>query len=212
MSDAITKFPLAWPRGYARTPAAQRKRAHFGFRARGVSVNEAVGRIHGALDAFTRTGQNYRTIPEDSIISTNLELRLDGLPKSVQAAPVDPGAAVYFELDGRTIVLCCDKWTTVNDNLAAIAATLDAMRSLERWGVSESERAFTGFAALPAPGQVQARTCWVVLGIAPTRDAAVINAAWREKAKVCHPDMPGGSHAAMAEVNTARDQALNFSN
>lgn len=58
---------------------------------------------------------------------------------------------------------------------------------------------------LPAPGE---RTCWQVLGIEPTQNAQAIDNAWRERAKVCHPDRPGGSHDAMTELNTARDQTL----
>ena len=141
------------------------------------------------------------------VISTNAPLRLDGLPRSDRGEPADSGVAVYFTLDDKPTVLCCDKWLTVGENLAAIAATLEAMRGLERWGVAESERAFTGFMALPAPGEVKARTCWDVLGITSTQNKQAIDDAWREKAKVCHPDMPGGSHESMTELNTARDQA-----
>lgn len=30
---------------------------------------------------------------------------------------------------------------------------------------------------------------------------------WTGCTKLCHPDLPGGSHDAMSELNTARDQA-----
>lgn len=40
-----------------------------------------------------------------------------------------------------------------------------------------------------------------------TPGRSAIDSAWREKAKTCHPDRPGGSHDAMTELNTARDQA-----
>lgn len=216
MTD-ITASPLSWPRGYERTPKRDRKRATFGTttqvhgasytRKRELTVAESLSRLHRAFNAFTKPGHTYRIIPEQAVISTNLKVRLDGLPYSGQSEPEDVGVAVYFEFDGKATVMCCDKWTRVADNLNSIAATLDAMRALERYGVSESERAFNGFMALPAPGEVKARTCWEVLGIAATQSKAAIDDAWRERAKVCHPDRPGGSHDAMSELNTARDQA-----
>ena len=73
------------------------------------------------------------------MISTNLKLRLDGLPRSDQATPADPGVAVYFELDGKTIVLACDKWNRVADNIYAIAKHVDALRGQDRWGVGTVE-------------------------------------------------------------------------
>ena len=46
----------------------------------------------------------------------------------------------------------------VEESLAAIAATLDAMRAIERHGGARVlERAFTGFTAVPAP---DARKHW----------------------------------------------------
>jgi hypothetical protein len=212
---SVTRYPLAWPTGYQRTTS--RSNAQFGtIKNAGASqwknrqrltIAEAVKRLQSALDGFNSRTHYDRCHVPDAILSTNLRTRLDGLPSSGQPEPADPGAAIYFRLDGKDKVMCCDKWSRVADNIAGIAATLDALRSIERWGVSECNRAFTGFEALPAPGDVQARTCWTVLGIPPTRDPAVIDAAWRDRAKVCHPDLPGGSHEAMSELNTARDQA-----
>mgnify|MGYP006352653169 FL=1 len=37
--------------------------------------------------------------------------------------------------------------------------------------------------------------------------AAAVHEAWRDRAKACHPDRPGGSHDAMTELNLACDQA-----
>ncbi len=42
-----------------------------------------------------------------------------------------------------------------------------------------------------------------VLEVDPAADAAVIRAAYRVLARVHHPDLPGGSHARMVEINQA---------
>jgi len=218
MNQNVTSYPLSWPRGYVRTDAGNRQFAKFSKvqsqpgqswkSTAKLTVADALGRLMDAISAFTRAGKEWRINPDNVVVSTNVRTRVDGLPISGQKEPKDPGVAVYLEKDGKPIVLCCDKWTRLADNIAAVAATLDAMRSLERWGVAESERVFTGFTALPAPGDSQARTCWEVLGIPCTRDRDQINVAYRNKTRECHPDRPGGSHDRMAELNTARDQAL----
>lgn len=218
--STITAFPLAWPRGYERTPKECRQRSAFGTTKQKVggvsrwmsrerlSISKAVSRLDAEIRRFTKAGRPWRIVPEEVVISSNLRTRLDGLPMGNQPEPSDVGVAIYFRLDGQLTVMCCDKWDRVADNINSVAATLDAMRALERYGVSQSERAFTGFAALPAPGEARARTCWEVLGIACTQDRKAIDEAYRKRANVCHPDRPGGSHDAMTELNTARDQAL----
>jgi len=55
--------------------------------------------------------------------------------------------------------MAIDRYSTVEGNLAAIAATLDAMRAIERHGATVIlERTFADFMALPAP--VAAREWW----------------------------------------------------
>ncbi len=53
------------------------------------------------------------------------------------------------------------------DNLWAIAKHVEAMRGLDRWGVGDITRAFTGYAALPAKGESLAsdRAWMAVLGL-----------------------------------------------
>lgn len=203
-----TAFPLAWPEGWPRS--ASRKRATFGKteqRSNGhgswtakkaLSIEEAIRRVRGELQRLGVDAAN------DAIVSTNLKLNLAGFPRGDRGDPADPGAAVYWQDGkGQMRVMAIDVYTRVADNLAAIAATLEAMRAIDRHGGAQIlDRAFSGFAALPPP-----RSCWDVLGIEPGSPESAIRAAWRAKAARVHPDH-GGSDAAMAEVNRARDEAL----
>lgn len=119
------------------------------------------------------------------------------------AEPRDAGVAVYFDLKGARKVFASDRWSRVRDNVRAIAKTIEALRGMERWGASDMlERAFTGFDALPPPA-----SCWSILGLAPGASADKVSAAYRDKAKRAHPDH-GGTEAAMAELNRARDEAM----
>lgn len=205
---SIEAYPLHWPVGYARTPSAERKTAQFNSRDRNtlrsyqskrpLTVADAVKRLQSAVGGFTKPHHNWRT--EGLVVSTNVPVRNDGFPYSNAREPEDPGVAVYFHLDRRPLVFSCDRWKRVADNIAAEAATLEAMRGIERWGVTETERAFTGFAALPE--KAMARTCWVILGVACDAPPDVIKAAYKDACRRTHPDT-GGSAEAFHEVQEA---------
>lgn len=208
------RFPLNWPLGWPRTDAAFRKRAKFakitstyrpsstpggqGYTDRrnsDLSISEATKRVLAELDRMRARGE--------AIISTNLELRLDGLPRSGLRAPDDPGVAVYWnDSVGRPKVMAIDIYETVAGNLGAVAATLDAMRAIERHGGSQIlERAFTGFEALEGPND------YALLGLKKGASKADIDAAFRKLARTHHPDA-GGDPGAFASISAARDRLI----
>jgi hypothetical protein len=165
-----------------------------------VIVSKAIDRLQAEL---------RRLGARDAVLSTNLRLGLRGEPLSGQPEPKDRGVAVYFKLKGKDRVLACDLWTSVAGNIAAIAAHIDALRRIERYGVGTLEQAFAGYDSLPAPGADNDPPWRKVLGLngGPVTEEQV-SAAYRELAKVCHPDLQGGSHEAMAQLNRARDKGL----
>jgi hypothetical protein len=210
----ITASPLCWPPGWRRT----RSRSAAKFR-RGVGgwVGEENARTYKSAkrlevgDGVTRVLDELKAMGVPSwnvIISSDLKLRNDGLPYSTQATlHLDPGAAVYWK-DGKGNRRCMaiDRYDRIADNLAAIAATIEAMRAIERHGGAEIlDRAFTGFAALPAPAAQEAPH--EILGVSEKATLEEINYAYRRLAQQCHPDT-GGSHEQMTRINTARDTML----
>lgn len=186
--------PLAWPIGWPRTTAENRDYGRFSADNRKVSIAVARDRI---VDELRKMGV------DEYILSSDLALRNDGLPRSGQVAPADPGAAVYFRLGDRDQVIPCDKYTRVEQNFAAIAATIAALRTLERHGSGIMERAFTGFQALPNPDN---EAWYIVLGVAPTSSLAVVEAAYKRERGRTHPDRPGGSDEAFNRVAKAWNQ------
>ena len=120
------------------------------------------------------------------VISTNIELRLDGLAYARRKDPDDPGIAVYFEYKGKQMVFACDRWDRVRDNVRAIQKTIEAVRGIERWGASDMmERAFTAFEALPPPSWRQA------LGVEPGATRDDVKSHYRKLVKTHHPDRGG---------------------
>lgn len=206
MAETITAYPLTWPRGKSRTPWDARKRSNFSrresqmvFRDGTYSHTRSDKKYLSIADATRRlTDELDRLGAKNPIISTNLDLRKDGLPRSGQPEPRDPGVAVYFKLDGEPVVLAVDKFSKVADNLAAIAAHINASRAVERYGVGTLKEIFRGFTALPgATAPMDWRT---VLNNPQSLDQAV--RAYYHLAKIRHPDK-GGSTALMAELNAA---------
>jgi hypothetical protein len=216
----ITAYPLQWPAAWKRTNAAWRVQAKFGkarrqtgygenqrwTAARDLTIAEGTERV---LTELKRMGLGR----DDVVISTNLRLRLDGLPHSSQSEPADPGVAVYWQdsMQARK-VMAIDIYDRVADNLAAVAATLEAMRAIERHGgAAILERAFTGFTALPAPIIAGMKRHWrdvlrFELSDKPT--SGTISDRYRKLASAHHPDREGGDDAKMSELNAARDEAL----
>lgn len=193
MNAEVQRFPLAWPVGWKRTSvrgAAQFK--HFKGR---ITADVALRRLEDELRRIGATRE---------ILSSNMELKLSGSPR-FDRPPLgnDPGVAVYFTLKAKRTVLACDRWDRVADNIAAIAAHIDALRRIDRYGVGTLEQAFAGYAALGPSAEDWA----IVLGVSTTASRADILAAHRRLATEHHPDR-GGRADDMARINAARDLAL----
>lgn len=214
MADTPTRYPLAWPFGWKRTApgrravgkfGVQKQSAHGSWKTReALTIAQAARRLQAELE---RMGVH----PGSIVLSSNLRLNQDGSVRSAQAQPADPGVAVYWRAFGDERCMAIDLYTRVEQNIAALAATIDAMRAIERHGgAAILDRAFTGFTALPAPIVAGMKRDWqVVLELQgllrPT--AADVQQAYRRLAAQHHPDR-GGTAAAMAEINAARDDAL----
>lgn len=195
MNDAPSAYPLAWPAGKARTPINARKCGKFRKDGRWMTNAGAADRVELELD---RLGASY------PLISSNVEVTLSGRPRSGAKEPDDPGVCIYFQLAGKPYAMACDRYTTVADNLAAIAAHIDATRAIERHGVASAAETLQAFQALPAPG---GRHWTAVLGLERGATVDQVKSVHRRLLMEHHPDR-GGSDREMGEINRARDEAL----
>ena len=193
--EGVNAYPLSWPVDWPRTK--WRRQAAYK-----VTFTKARDDLMRSLRLF---GLDQRHI----VLSTNVALRVDGLPLAGLAQPQDPGVAVYWMRKQKPEMLACDHWTKVEHNMRALWHAVEALRSLERCGASQVlERAFLGFAALPAANRVKPwREVLFSAPFPPHYTVELVDAAYRELAKIHHPDR-GGSHDRMTEINQARAQAL----
>jgi hypothetical protein len=195
MSDSasVPRYPLEWPLGWKR--ARYRRSGTFKKDGAAINVEQATRRLEREMD---------RLGAKNAVLSTNVTLRLDGRPRGDER-PNDPGVALYFTFKARATVLACDSYFKVADNIAAIAAHIDALRAIDRYGVGTIEQALAGYKALPADTAADWRA---VFGFAknsrPTLDQ--VDSAYKALARQKHPDA-GGTDVEMAHLNRARDYA-----
>jgi hypothetical protein len=186
MSEVTEAYPLTWPVHRPRTRWPEQSN----FR---VTLGQSIKDVQREVSLLG--GRKL-------IISSNLPLRRDGMPYANSSQPTDRGVAVYFEYKGKPMCFACDRWKAVEDNMRAIAKTIEALRGIARWGTGDMiQQAFTGFTALPAP-----ESWWQVLGLkGPSVSRDEIESAHRSLIMKHHPDR-GGDVDLAARINRARDQ------
>src|SRR5438093_12522325 len=137
MNKAIESYPLYWPEDRPRTPAGHRVRRQFS----------------GSFDQIRRQlcDELDRLRAASVIISSNIPLRADGMPRAGVDRLDDPGIAVYFMLKKQEMCFACDKYALAWENVRAIQKTIEAIRGIERRGTCHIiGRAFRGLKAIPA--------------------------------------------------------------
>lgn len=194
-------YPLHFPADRPRTAARDRKEALWRDAGNRITLTAAKKRLIQQVNAMTRTGRDWRV--QNQVLSTSIRYTASGARDQAVSRrdPEDPGVAFYFDLDGKPHVLACDRWDTVADNIAAIAAHIEALRGQERWGVADLRQAFAGHVALPAPDP-----WWTVLEVERTASIDVIAAVYRAKAKTAHPNA-GGDRTAWDRLHVAYETA-----
>lgn len=184
------EYPLVWPAGWPRMKS--HKRGKFMNGRSSISYSAAEKRLLGELGRL-HPGKI------EVICSSNM-IR--------DRQPADAGVAVYFQAVGKPMrVIAVDIYDRVEDNVAAIAATVEAMRAIERHGGAQIlERAFTGFDALPAPASSRP---WEILGVGQDASEEAISGAYRHASKKLHPDNADtGDAEKFKALAAARDAML----
>lgn len=197
MAEKPSAYPLAWPAGWPRTALYDKRNGAFSRNGQRITIEAARYRLSDELD---RLPAYY------VVLSSNVPMRLDGKPSTNLSGIEDVGVCCYFQLGNKPISLPCDRYKTVPDNIAAIAAHISATRAIERHGVGSLEKMFAGFMALPAP-EPPALSWWKVLGIpADVKDIDYAEFQYRKLMKEAHPDV-GGSQKRASELNLAIGEA-----
>lgn len=193
----VEAYPLHWPSDYPRSKRYKDSRFKTTVAKARNYIKDEVRRLGG----------------KDVIISSNVPINKDGELRAdyTRYKLDDPGIAVYFMYNGNQVCLCCDTYARTWENLHGIGRTIEALRQIDRDGVSDFlNRAFTGFKAIAE--RASGPSCWDVLNIEPTKNKAEIDKAYKQLVKDCHPDKQTGSLDKFHELQAAREAAHNYAN
>jgi len=79
---------------------------------------------------------------------TESQIRLDGWIRA-DATPTSPGVILAFDSRYGPLKYACDAFSHWKDNMRAIALGLEALRRVDRYGISKRGEQYTGYRALP---------------------------------------------------------------
>lgn len=124
------------------------------------------------------------------------QLRLDGMPRA-GANPASPGVIVSFDSKNGPMSLPCDQFDRWTDNLRAIALALEALRKIDRYGVTQSGEQYRGWQALPQPETIERMIPTVEAAMKFLRSLVTTSAGmpWADVVRraqfITHPDRGG---------------------
>jgi hypothetical protein len=147
------------------------------------------------------------------------ELRVDGTPRA-GARPSHPGVVVSFESRFGPLRYASDRYHDWRANLRGVALSLEALRAVDRHGVTRRGEQYVGWAQLEPPGagpgpistrEEAARFIAEQSGI-PNAIHAILaghvvdrSVAFRASAKRLHPDAVTGDAELFQRLQQARD-------
>src|ERR1051326_1430375 len=172
-------YPLAWPERKPRTPAANRQKGHYSLR----TFPQAMGTIEIEVARWQKRDRAARLV--DWEVTTNQAGR--------HTVSADPGAALWFTLAGKDVtgetalmVLACDKFEEVPQNMGAVSLTWERLRRVDDVGAYSLVSAVEGARALPPPADYRrdAEIRWrETLGVGDNASLLVAEAAYPALAK-----------------------------
>jgi len=152
--------------------------------------------------------------PIMQIAVTEAEIRLDGRVYA-NARPSHPGVILTFDSKHGPLSYHTDRYTEFQDNVRAIVLSLEALRKVDRYGVSKEGSQYAGYKRLPPAGEATKRittadeaatfiekqfpevTAAQILSSSP-----LFETAYRQSARRLHPDH-GGDNDAWIDLQDA---------
>lgn len=131
------------------------------------------------------------------------EIRQDGLPRA-NARPHDPAIILNFESRFGPLRYGCDTYDDHLANLRAIALALEALRAVDRYGVTKRGEQYQGWKALPANTMSRAAAeNFLRMFVVPGQQHD-FHTLYRLAAKKLHPDV-GGDKVGWEELQRAKE-------
>jgi hypothetical protein len=148
--DGLRVGPIReWPG--ALTPSGQRQSSKFKTHASGSSYRRVPTALSDTTELLKRELKALGAKNAEMLIAMRPEdFRNDGYPRATAKA-AHPGIILSFDSSVGHLSYPCDTFTTWQDNLRAVALALEALRKVDRYGVTKNGQQYKGFLELEAP-------------------------------------------------------------
>lgn len=178
----------AWPG--AATPASRRRSSRTFTVSAAATLQELEAEIarHSGRDAFLEVDVTERDVRQDGSLRSS-------------ARPGSPGVVLYFTHPTQgALRFAADSHQVWHHNVRAILLTLEALRSVERYGAVQDAQQFRGFKALPAStttltmgrsAAIEILAAHSQINIAQDAELDLLREAYRRARARTHPDVVG---------------------
>lgn len=141
------------------------------------------------------------------------DLRIDGMPRANARQPEFPGVRLAFDSRHGSLAYATDAYEFWQHNVRAIALSLEALRAVDRYGVTKRAEQYTGWKAIGSgPGTpMPSGSMSTDEAAAFLRDqsslppSAELRAHYRLLALRWHPDRDSGDPAKFLRLQQAKE-------
>lgn len=131
------------------------------------------------------------------------DFRKDGKPRA-NAKQKHPGVILSLDSMRGSLQLPCDTFMHWQDNLRAIALSMEALRKMERYGVAKRGEQYTGWKALnPGPSSVMSEHGAAEYIRSFAKGGTSLQECYRQARFKTHPDRATGSRKDWDRVERA---------
>jgi hypothetical protein len=140
------------------------------------------------------------------------DFRNDGYPRA-QAKPAHPGVILSLESNVGPLSWPCDTFTTWQDNIRGIALSMEALRKVDRYGVTKRGEQYRGWRQLPSTASTPTQFASVeaaldflgeVIGVNVAATDVDVRVVYRRARAIAHPDRhANGDDSLWRQVESA---------
>ena len=131
------------------------------------------------------------------------DIRIDGQVKA-NARPASQAVRLVFDSMHGPLAYQCDSMATWQQNVRAIALGLEALRKVDRYGITRRGEQYKGWKELTTGSMTRDEALTVLRRWSPPSQLHQSTAdLYRSARAAAHPDRNGGDHAGWYEVEAA---------
>ncbi|MGW8935468.1 molecular chaperone DnaJ [Gordonia terrae] len=134
------------------------------------------------------------------------DFRIDGYPRA-QAKAAHPGVILSLQSDVGPLSWPCDTFDVWQDNIRGIALSMEALRKVDRYGVTKRGEQYTGWQQLPAGGGEATSSVEHATTVIREYGGADVDLekAYRRAQFATHPDRNGDSRVLWNAIEAAAE-------